>query len=103
MKISNLDYAEAIGTETVVGGNSYRPNYGGGYNYSFSKNFYANIYENAYVNKYLNSQSYVYGNSALAEADAKAFGNNSNAEGFSFTYSDPYSSAAGATSISQSS
>lgn len=97
MKISNLEYVESVDTSAVVGGYG-----GGGYRFDFSKRFdvYINEYANVYKNLYANS--YVRGNSALAEADAEAYGPDSNAEGFSYTYTDPYASAAGATSISQS-
>lgn len=98
MKISNLEHVESVDTSLVVGGYGYR----GGTRFDFSKSLYIDIYENVYVNKYLDSYSRVYGNSAVAEADARAEGYDSNAEGFSFTYTDPYSSVAGATSISQS-
>jgi len=104
MKISNLEYVESVDTTAVVGGYSDRGGYGGGggYRFDFSKRFdvYINEYANVYKNLYANS--YVSGNSAIAEADAEAYGPDSNAEGFSYTYTDPYASAAGATSISQS-
>jgi hypothetical protein len=42
----------------------------------------------------------VYGNSAVAESDAKAFGDNTTAQSFNSTYTDPYTSMAHGTSIS---
>jgi hypothetical protein len=97
MKIANLEHVESISTSDVLGG--YRS---GGYNFDRSKRLNIDIKERVDVKKYLDTRSYVIGNSAVAEADAEALGYDSNAEGFSFTYTTPYSSAASATSISQS-
>jgi hypothetical protein len=93
MKIANLDYVEVLATNEIVGGTR---------GYDWSKRLNIDIYERVDVRKNLDTYSRVYGNSAIAEADAEAYGPDSNAEGFSFTYTDPYSSRAGATSISQS-
>ena len=101
MKISNLEYVESVETSVVVG-SGYGGYGGGGYNFDFSKRLDIYINEYAKVYKDLYANSFVKGNSAIGEADAKAFGPDSNAEGFSFSYTDPYASAAGATSISQS-
>jgi hypothetical protein len=97
MKIANLDYVEVLASNEIVGGTGRRGN-----NFDFSKRLNIKIYEDVYAKKYLDTYSRVYGNSAVAEADAEAYGRDSNAEGFSFTYTDSNSSKAGATSISQS-
>jgi hypothetical protein len=95
MKIANLEHVESISTSDVMGGY-------GGYNFDRRKNLQINIYERVDVRKNLDTRSFVKGNSAIAEGDAEAYGPDSNAEAFSYTYTDPYSSAASATSISQS-
>lgn len=97
MKIANLEHVESVSTSDVLGGTGY-----GGYDFSRNKRLNINIYERVDVKKNLNTYSRVYGNSAVAEGDAEAYGPDSNAEAFSYTYTDPYSSAASATSISQS-
>lgn len=97
MKITNLEHVKSVSVSSVSGGTG-----GGGYNFNRSKNLNINIYERVNVKKYLNTASYVVGNSAVSEADAEAYGHNSNAQGFSYTLTTPYSSAASATSFSQS-
>ena len=99
MKIQNLEHVKVVSTSEVVGGRGYRS---GGYNFDRSKRLNIDIRERVDIQKYLDTVSYVYGNSAIAEADAEAHGYDSNAEGFSFTFTTPYSSAASATSVSQS-
>ncbi|KPQ37245.1 MAG: Paired box protein 7 [Phormidesmis priestleyi Ana] len=100
MKIANLEHVESVSTSDVLGGfGSYSPSR---YDFNRSKRLDINIYERVNTYKNLNTYSFVYGNSALAEGDAEAYGLDSNAQSFSYTYTDPFSSAASATSISQS-
>jgi hypothetical protein len=103
MNISDLNHLEVVSEDNkVVGGYCcYDPDELN-FDTDIDKSVNINIYERVYVDKDLYTYSRVYGNSALAEADASAEGYNSNAEAFSFTYTDPYFSSAGATSISQS-
>ena len=95
MKISDLNYVETIETSEILGGR-------GSYDFNRKKNLKIDIKENVKIRKDLFTDSVVYGNSALAEADSEAYGANSNAEAFSFTFTDDYASAASATSVSQS-
>ncbi len=97
MKIANLEHVQAISTSEITGGY-----YSSGYNFDRSKRLNIKIKERVDVQKYLSTYSYVQGNSAIAEGDAEAYGYNSNAEAFSYTVTTPFSSAASATSISQS-
>ena len=97
MKITNLEHVESVSASSVSGG------YGGsGYSFNRSKKLDIKIRERVDIQKYLNTYSVVYGNAAIAEGDAEAYGLDSNAEAFSFTLTTPFSSAASATSISQS-
>ncbi|MEO1400969.1 MAG: hypothetical protein AAFV72_06885 [Cyanobacteria bacterium J06635_1] len=96
MHISDLNYVEALNTSEVVGG-SYR-----GVKFDFKKDLDVDIDIDVRDKKYFDIYARVYGNSAVAEADAKAFGYDSSAEGFTFTYTDDYTSIAGSTSISVS-
>ncbi|NMG05767.1 hypothetical protein [Brasilonema sp. UFV-L1] len=91
MIISDLNQLEVVEGAAIVGGITNR--------YA-SENLYFNKYVN--TNEKFNTVSYVYGNSAFAEADAYAYGNDSSSEGLSYTYTTPYSSQSNATSISQS-
>lgn len=99
MKIQNLEHVKVVSTSEIVGGYGYRS---GGYNFNRNKRLNIEIKERVDIQKYLNTISFVHGNSALAEADAEAYGHDSNAEGFSYTVTTPFSSAASATSVSQS-
>ncbi|MEQ8468519.1 hypothetical protein [Coleofasciculus sp. E1-EBD-02] len=103
MNISDLNHLEVVSEDNkVVGGYCcYDPDELN-FDTDIDKSVNINIYERVDVYKRLYTSSTVYGNSALAEADASAEGYDSNAEAFSFTYTDPYFSSAGATSISQS-
>lgn len=102
MKITNLDHISSASVSVSGGyGNGGYGGYGG-YNFSRKKKLDIVIREKVDVQKYLDTYSYVKGNSALAEGDAEAYGPDSNAESFSYTITTPYSSAASATSVSQS-
>ncbi|MEQ9000169.1 MAG: hypothetical protein RID53_27120 [Coleofasciculus sp. B1-GNL1-01] len=96
MNISDLNHLEVVNEDNkVVGRGSLNQ-----YTY-INKDVYIDFYEDVYVSKYLNTYSSVRGNSAFAEGDASASGSHTNAEAFSFSYTDPYFSSAGATSLSQ--
>ena len=96
MKINDLEHVRAVSVSGVSGG------FGSGYNFSRKKRLDIRIKERVDVKKFLKSISFVKGNSAIAEGDAEAYGHDSNAEAFSYTITTPISSAASATSISQS-
>ncbi|MEM9088569.1 MAG: hypothetical protein AAGC93_07470 [Cyanobacteria bacterium P01_F01_bin.53] len=99
MKIQNLEHVKVVSTSEIVGGRGRRK---GGFNTNRNKRLNIYIKERVDIQKYLDTYSFVYGNSAIAEGDAEAYGHDSNAEAFSFTVTTPYSSAASATSVSQS-
>lgn len=91
MLISDLNYLEVVNQETeVVGGRTF----------GFNKNTNINVNESINLRKNIYARVDVQGNTAFAEADAQAYGNNSVAQGITVTYTDPYSSIAGSQSSS---
>jgi hypothetical protein len=97
MKIANLEHVESFSASGVVGGFGSRS-----YNFDRNSRLSIDLNERVDIKKRLDTISVVKGNSAIGEGTAEAYGPDSNAEAFSFTYTDPNSSAANATSISQS-
>ncbi|MEQ9000170.1 MAG: hypothetical protein RID53_27125 [Coleofasciculus sp. B1-GNL1-01] len=97
MNISDLNHLEVVNEDNKVVGRGSLNQYTDIY-----KDVDIDFYEDVDVYKNLYTYSSVRGNSAFAEGDASASGPHTNAEAFSFTYTDPYFSSAGATSLSQS-
>lgn len=102
MNIFDLNHLEAVEGTDVVGGRYY-----GGYRSNtfrtyIDKDVDIDIDENVDIDKDVNSKVKLKGNLALAEGDAQAKGFNTLAESFTFTYTDPYNSAASSTSVSAS-
>ena len=92
MIISDLNHLEVVDQQaSVVGGIA---------NISAVTYLYFEEYVDVY--KTFDVYSVVSGNSAFAEADASAYGDNSHAEALTFTYTDEYFSSASATSLSMS-
>ncbi|MEQ9551530.1 MAG: hypothetical protein RIM23_18225 [Coleofasciculus sp. G3-WIS-01] len=100
MNISDLNHLEVVSENNEVVGGFY------GYydDYSFTsytnKDYYVDIYTDVDQYTYLSSYGFAYNNTATAEGEAVAFGNNTNAQAYSFTYTDDWTSQAGATSSS---
>ncbi|MEQ9551531.1 MAG: hypothetical protein RIM23_18230 [Coleofasciculus sp. G3-WIS-01] len=99
MNISDLNHLEVVSNnQEVVGG------YYGYGDYSFisdtNKDFNIDIYTDVDQYTYLSSYGFAYNNTATAEGEAVAFGDNTNAQAYSFTYTDDWTSQAGATSSS---
>ncbi|PSN19600.1 hypothetical protein C7271_06465 [filamentous cyanobacterium CCP5] len=92
MIISDLSYLENIAEEEVVGAGSF----------SAFKNvaITVDIFESIQVQKDVQSNVTISGNLATAESGADAFGNNTLAESFAFTYTDEGSSSSNAFSLS---
>ncbi len=92
MIISDLSYLDNVAEEQVVGG----------FSFSANKNVDISIGVNETINidKNVTSVVSISGNLATAESGATAFGNNTIAEAFGFTYTDAGSSAANAFSVS---
>ena len=98
MNISDLNHLEAVREDNnVVGGYYYD-------DYSFTsytnKDYYVDIDTYVVQYTYLDSVGYAYNNTATAEGEAVALGDNTNAQAYSFTYTDDYISQAGGTSSS---
>ena len=92
MIISDLSYLENVAEEQVVGG------------FSFTANKDVDIdvvvTETIDIKKDVDAVVDISGNLATAESGATAFGNNTLAESFAFTYTDDGSSASNAFSVS---
>ncbi|BAY07964.1 hypothetical protein [Calothrix sp. NIES-2098] len=100
MIISDLSYMEAI-EATVVGGFGWgEPSYGGDFEVEKDVNIDVNIDEDLNIDKDVTVTVDITGNLATAEASATAYGNNTIAEAFGFTYTDDNSSVANAFSVS---
>jgi hypothetical protein len=95
MIISDLSYMEAV-EANVVGGWSY----GGDFDVEKDVDINIDIYEDLDIEKDVDVNVEITGNLATAEASATAYGNNTVAEAFGFTYTDDYSSVANAFSVS---
>jgi hypothetical protein len=91
MIISDLSYLENVEEQVV-----------GGFSFSAFKNVDINVDvdETIDITKNVKSTVNISGNLATAESGATAFGNNTLAESFAFTYTDDGSSAANAFSVS---
>lgn len=92
MIISDLSYLENVAEEQVVGG----------FSFTAFKNVDINVDvdETINIDKDVTADVDISGNLATAESGATAFGNNTLAESFAFTYTDSGSSAANAFSVS---
>ena len=92
MIISDLSYLENVAEEQVVGGFSFTADK--------NVNIDVDIDETIDITKNVVSTVSITGNLATAESGATAFGNNTLAESFAFTYTDDGSSASNAFSVS---
>jgi hypothetical protein len=91
MIISDLNVLEAVESTSVIGGFD-----------SSDTSGYFKFSEDVYVKKYFDIYTKIKGNSAFADADAYAYGENSNAQGITYTTTYPDYSQASSTSMSVS-
>ena len=91
MIINDLTFMESVAEEVV-----------GGFSFTAEKDvdIDVNVDEDIDINKDVDVTVDISGNLATAEAGATAFGENTLAEAFAFTYTDDFTSAANAFSVS---
>ncbi|MGL5062876.1 MAG: hypothetical protein ACRC62_23110 [Microcoleus sp.] len=90
MNISDLELVESLSETTAIAG-------AGGYYYPGHKQY---DYVNVYATSGVFSAALIYGNTAVASGDAKAFGYDTFTKSATYTVTDPYFSGSSSYSLS---